>query len=562
MRIGLVYPPSPNRTNECFTLPSLSLAALAASLRRAGHEVRFFDFDIRLHSALRETRLRERLGRVPDYLRGTLPAREAAGVESVRGTILDAAPLERCDLYGITMVDLMKELFLLNAAALIAREIKDRFQAPVVLGYNGVPREVYRHILERYPVFDYAIWGSVGETALLRLIERLEGKDVRLVHALARDGDGIAEHGGELRRTACCGSDYRGYPLEEYRVRPAALFERYAAPPRLARSLAPPAADAGQLVVMYQFEETCAARCAFCVLGGSRTPVRRSVEEVVEDLLGLKRLGVTGVFFVNPNFNDDYDFASRLCDRMIEAGLGLQWADCANFWEFDEALLRKMRAAGAVKLVFGMETASRRLLKYIRKAVTRERIESRLRLSHALGIWNHIELIAGLPTETDSDIEETTAFIRDNARHIDTFALNPFYLYKTAPLYREARAFGIRPQPEAIAVRDYFSVDGGVGNISEKFDEVGGLAWPEKALQIRRSTRALAEAVRKASSIGAIDHDHVHLLMYLYARLGHGRKDLIRRVFKRCTRAFKPYHMANFYTCERCLKEDFVWTAR
>ncbi|MFA5139167.1 MAG: radical SAM protein [Elusimicrobiota bacterium] len=565
MRIGLVYPPAKNRNNECFPLPSGSLAVLAGGLRRAGHEVLFFDFDIRFHAKLRDARLREVLGvltgreTVPDYLRGELPAGEAAKVRRVKRMILGSLPLERCDLYGITLADLMKDLFLLNSAALIAEEIRNSVHAPVVLGNDGLPKDAYRDILGRYPVFNYATWSSRGESALLRLLDQLRGREGRLIQTLVRDDVSIKEYTALPPMTTCTSPDYAGYPLEEYKVGAESLSQRYDIDFRLLRALgSSPAGRRAQLIVLYNFESTCRGRCAFCTTGGAEVTDRKNAEEIVDDLLALKKLGVTGVFFINPSFNNDYDFTDTLCDRMIEADLDLQWTDCANFRELDETLLRKMRRAGAVKLVFGMETASDRLLKYIRKGVTRNRIERYLQLSHELGIWNHIELIAGFPTETDEDVRETVAFIRRNAPRVETYALNAFYLYPGAPFYREAAAFGIRPHLEGPAVQDYFATDAGVGNISEKFDEIGGLGWPEKSLQIRGAARAVSGAIAEVSSFGAIDHDHIHLLLYLYRLLGHSNKETIRRIFKRCVRRFKPYHTADFYTCDRFHKLDYV----
>jgi pyruvate-formate lyase-activating enzyme len=553
MKVGLVYPPSDCRHNESFALPNISLAVLADPLRRAGHEVRFFDLDVGFHTALREgseslALLRDQR-KVLSYLRGGLPARVRRAFDGLKRRILASSPIERCDLYGITLADISRGLFLLNAAALIAQALKSRFGAPIVLGCDNLPPQAYRHILERYPVFDYAVWASRGELPLLRLAERLSGSRAALLQTLVKAGDRIHAHDAPVPPAPCCGPDYSDYPLDPYRVRPATLLGRYGLDARLAKPLLR-GRGKSLLIVPYRFGSTCRGRCAFCDNDASVSSDSKSVDEVVEDLLRLKRLGVTGIYFTNPNFNDTYAFAEGLCRRMTRARLGLQWSDCANFRELDEDLLRRMREAGAVKLVFGLETASDRLLRYIRKGITRTRVERYLRLSHELGIWNHIELIGGLPTETDDDIRQTADFIRANAPHIDTYALNPLYLYRGAPFFREAAGFGIVPLPASAGLQDHLRTENLLlGNLVERFDEAGGLPWRLKAEQIKRSTRVLAETIADVSSFGAIDQDHIHLLMFLYARLGHSRKGIIRGIFKRCTRSFRPYHASGSYTC-------------
>ena len=64
----------------------------------------------------------------------------------------------------------------------------------------------------------------------------------------------------------------------------------------------------------------------------------------------LRRRGVTGVYFTNANFNNDYQEAERLCDGMVRARLGLQWSDCVNFREIDEALYQCPKVCEAVSL--------------------------------------------------------------------------------------------------------------------------------------------------------------------------------------------------------------------
>ncbi|MFA5139166.1 MAG: radical SAM protein [Elusimicrobiota bacterium] len=565
MKVGLVYPPSLCRDNECFPIPGLALPGTANALRRAGHEARFFDFDIRFHPVLRDPRRRRSLElladrrKVPAYLRGELPPEQARAVRSVQKALLGLRPLEKCGLYDITLDYVVKDL---NAAALIAQEIKRRFSAPVALDYSRMGRRILPGILRAYPVFDYAVWGN-AQGPMLRLAQRLEGKAVPLVHTWARRGSEVVEHVGATEGLPHCGpgychQDFAGYPLEEYKVKARDLLRRYEGGPRFARALG----DAEQIIVPYRFETTCRGCCAFCDNDPAAPSDRKSPEETVDDLLTLKKLGVTGVFFRNPSFNNDYDFTSRLCDRMIEAGLGLQWSDYANLRSLDEQLLRKMRDAGAVRLDFGMETGSDRLFRYVRKGVTREKAERWLRCSHELGLWNQINVVGGLPTETDEDIRETVGFLRASARHVDTYAVNPFYLYREAPFYLEAGKFGLRPLPSPAGGEDYFSADARAGYVTERFDEIGGLAWAEKDAQIRRSARTVAETIAEVSSFGVIDQDHTHLLMYLYGRLGYGRKDLIRRIFKSCSRSFKPYHMPDFYRCRRYPKQDYVRVAQ
>jgi len=224
----------------------------------------------------------------------------------------------------------------------------------------------------------------------------------------------------------------------------------------------------------------------------------------------------------------------------------------------DGALLTKMRRSGAVKLTFGMETGSPRLLRYIRKGTSREKIAGLLKTSHELGIWNHIELIGGLPTETDADIGETVSFLKRYSEFIDVYSINPFFMYKTSPFYLEPEKFGLRRSRAGRASRlDPFSAVEAADNFSERFDEIGGLSFARKDAQIRRSTKILADTVGEIASEREIDFEHVHLLMYLYGVLGHSQKDLIRRIVKLLTRRFKPYNLEDFISSVPFKKHEY-----
>ena len=547
MKVGLIYPPADRRHEECFPMPSISLAALAAGLARGGNTDRLYDADILFHRRLRPENPGLDFSVLADqkavlrFLRGGRGG-AAARLQRIEDLFWEALAMEPCGLYGITLVDLMSNRFILHSAALIAHALKRRWRTPVVLGFQGISRSAYREILERYPVFDHAVW-CLGEVPLLRLVERLENKSAPLVQTLSRERGRVREHPAPLPPQRCGGMDYSGYPLEGYRVAPGALLASYGAMPARARLERGPS----QLVVMYRFDTSCRAGCAFCANDNSAPDNRGDSARIVADLRRLRRRGVTGVYFTNANFNNDYAEADRLCGLMIRARLGLQWSDCVNFRELDEALLEKMRRAGAVRLTFGMETASPRLLRYIRKGVTRERLSRLLRRSHALGIWNHIELIGGLPTESAADLRETTGFIRELSGVVDQYTVSPFTLYRQSPFFRQAARFGLSLHPGDAGARwESSCADRKTGETSEAFDEVGGLSWPRKQAQVRASSRALAEAIQEAAPFGAMNRDHTNLLFHLYRLLGHGQKPLIRRVLRAAAGRFRPYHMDRF----------------
>jgi hypothetical protein len=408
--------------------------------------------------------------------------------------------------------------------------------------------------MTRYGVFDFGVFANWGEEPLLRIVKKLRGGSEPLINTLEARRGAIRTHREKLPQRRLPPSPY--YPqgiLRQYEVEDRELAAAYrACGPEVARLFG---RGDRELVVPYSFISTCSGSCAFCANDAAVPSNCKSVDQVLEEMAALKAAGVTALYFINSNFNDSYAFADKLCDGMIKRRFGFLWSDCANLRRVDEALLAKMRRAGAVKLTFGMETGSDRLLRFIRKGTTAVKIEKYLRASHRLGITNHIELIGGLPSETPEDIALTTDFIRRNSGYVDIYSLNPFYLYRTSPFYRQAARFGLKPRPPAPGAAAQ------AGAFSERFDEAGGLKWKEKDRQIVESTRGLAGTINEVSSYGAIDYEHLHLRFFLYRKLGHARKALIGRIVPLMTRSFKPYNLDNFISGAGYFKHEWTRTA-
>lgn len=555
MKAVLIYPPANSRNSEAFPLPNLAIAALAGALDRAGHTCAQADLDLAWHRGLKRSFTPRELEALRSRERASAHARgKKKDPVFQKAARLLAAGLPRGDLYGITLVDMNSDPLMLNLSAALAALLREERGRPVVIGSRALPRQAYAQILREYPVFDYAVYTQDGEKALLDILARVGGGAVRPQGALQLAGGRILIHRSVPVLMPPPQPLYQDDILGAYTLDDRRLLASYDAAYPFVASLFKD--NQSSLVVPYTFETTCPGACAFCSNNNGFPSNAKPPAQVVEELARLKARGVTGIYFINSAFNNSYKYASELCGLMIKARLDLPWSDCANVREIDEELLRKMRRAGAVKLAFGMETASPRLLRYIRKGATAERVSRCLKASHRLGIWNHIELIGGLPTETEADTLATCDFIRRHARVIDTYSLNPFFLNRGSPFYRSPAEFGLRLRPSGGAW-DYLDTDERVGDFSERFDEEGGPAWERKTLQIRASTAALAAAIEEAAGVKWIDFEHIWLLMALYRRLGHSRKKAIKEHADLFTSRFRPFSGDAFVETCRYRKHEY-----
>ena len=553
LKITLVYPPGEQKISEPVPPPNMTIAVLADALIKAGHEAFQIDaekdwFDKVQHSLSRaQTALLYDKNLTAAYTSGKTSKDLTPKYDRICDLLLKGLKVKSCDLIGITLVDIRAEPLIINFSALLSHAAKKKFGAKTVIGYRGLPKAAYFYLMRKFPCFDYGVYADWGEKALLEIAKDISGEKAALTGTVARKGGKLRNYPGDgARRPFAPLVHYEDHILEKYKVRDSELFSSYNSDFPFIKKLVTD--EKRYLVLPYVFEFTCPGACAFCENDNKLPTVVKSVNQIIDELSALKEKGATGIYFVNSSFNNHYKLAEELCDRMIKYELNLKWFDCANLRVMDEHLLDKMRAAGAVKLAFGVETGSQRLLDYMNKGITAEKARRYLEYSHKIGIWNHVELIAGFPTETPKDVQATIDHIDRIKEFVDIYTLNPFYLYPNSRINREQKKFGVKviPYPPLQFMNFFYPIYRIIEQYSLKFDEVGGMKWEEKNKQIVEATKAIAEKIDSVATFRAIGNEHLYLLMALYDKLGHEKKELIRKMVKILTLKFKPYNL-NFF---------------
>lgn len=553
LKVTLVYPPGEQKISEPVPPPNMTIAVLADALIKAGHTAFQVDAEKDWFDRVQQSLSRAQAALLYDknlvasYTSGKTSKELTLKYDRICGLLLKGLKVKRSDLIGITLVDIRAEPLIINFSALLSHAAKKKFGAKTVIGYRGLPKAAYFYLMRKFPCFDYGVYADWGEKALLEIAKHISGEKAALTGTVARKGKKLRNYPGDgARRGFAPLVHYEDHILEKYKVSDSELFASYNSDFPFIKKLITD--EKKYLVVPYVFEFTCPGACAFCENNNKLPAVVKSVDQIIDELSALKERGATGIYFVNSSFNNHYKLAEELCDRMIKYKLNLKWFDCANLRVMDEHLLDKMKAAGAVKLAFGVETGSQRLLDYMNKGITVEKARKYLEYSHKIGIWNHVELIAGFPTETPKDVRATIDHIDSIKEFVDIYTLNPFYLYPNSRINREQERFKVkvRPYPPLQFMNFFYPIYRIIEQYSLKFDEVGGLKWEEKNKQIVESTKAIADKIDSVATFRAIGNEHLYLLMALYDKLGHEKKDLIRKMVRILTLRFKPYNL-NFF---------------
>jgi len=194
----------------------------------------------------------------------------------------------------------------------------------------------------------------------------------------------------------------------------------------------------------------CVAKCTFChrfEKGYRVSPV----DSIINHMKMLKeKYNVTFIEIGDENFGSDKKETIKLIKGM--KSLGLKW--CSNGVRVHTIKLEDLKLwkeCGCVAVAYGNETGSPTMLKVMEKKVTLEQNIQALKDTYDAGLDNAIQLVVGMPGETDKTIDETIDYLiktmpyyPDSLRKNVTYEISINYAQALpgTPLYEYAREHG------------------------------------------------------------------------------------------------------------------------
>ncbi|MBI2910197.1 MAG: radical SAM protein [Chloroflexi bacterium] len=159
----------------------------------------------------------------------------------------------------------------------------------------------------------------------------------------------------------------------------------------------------------------CPYQCIYCSVKSTmgRGFRARSPRSVVEELRYWYERGRREFNFLDDTFAQSKDRVYQLCDLIESEGLRGLELGCtqgirAN--RVDRPLLKRMREVGFRYIGVGVESASNRILRTIRKGQTIEQVGQAIEAACDLDYRVRLFFMVGLPEETPEDLEESFAF--------------------------------------------------------------------------------------------------------------------------------------------------------
>ncbi len=159
----------------------------------------------------------------------------------------------------------------------------------------------------------------------------------------------------------------------------------------------------------------CPYTCTYCAghLITGRKIRYRSVGNVIGEIkLLYHQHGVREIHIEDDNFTFNQEFVKEFCRELKKNNLNISWT-CPNGVRLDtltEELLLIMKEAGLYSISVGIESGSDKILKDMKKSLSKEIISEKIGLIRRCGLEVSGFFIIGYPTERKSDILETINF--------------------------------------------------------------------------------------------------------------------------------------------------------
>lgn len=311
---------------------------------------------------------------------------------------------------------------------LIAREVirgvRRRYPEVVVLvgGYDCVYHDVAPHVFED---FDYMCIGEADLTI------------GPLVKALAR-GQRPGDLPGVIAKNDTPGRTWEAAPLlQQIDALPFPRYE-FAGDVSIYRN------HNGYWLMPIMSSRGCSwSRCNFCAECFKFRA--RDPRDVADEIAWLMDRGVQLFHFNDSDVNNDPAALQKLCDEIVRRGLKPQLIGQSRINKHGTPeFFTRLRAAGFSHLRFGVDGWTDNVLRRQRKGYNMRLVQQNLRAAAGAGLNVAVNIVIGVPGETEQDMDQTIANVlslRDTFRTVEN--IHSLMLSAGSAFYQRPEEFGI-----------------------------------------------------------------------------------------------------------------------
>jgi anaerobic magnesium-protoporphyrin IX monomethyl ester cyclase len=349
--VTLVYPYiQPSNDNSIFRFPPLGLGYIAASLKANGVTVQLVDCTF-------------------------MDEKEA--IKSIRGS--------QPKIIGVQAMFSMKE-----QAFRLARLLRN--ECELLIAGGPLPTSNPEEFLSS---FDVVVIGE-GEETMLELVRAVQaGASLASVQGIAFKEKGEVK----ITRSRRFIEDLDRVPFPCREMFDNEAYERY-----YTRSF-------GYTTTSVITSRGCPFQCDFCSkpVFGSRFR-SRSAANVADEIEAVRELGYERVWFADDCFTLDRNRLLNICDELIRRHIGIGWECLSRVDTVDSVMAERMRAAGCLRVFFGIESGNDSILGVMKKQFTVGQARKAVGIFRRVGIQTGAFFILGYPGETEDTVLDTVNF--------------------------------------------------------------------------------------------------------------------------------------------------------
>ncbi|MEW6556601.1 MAG: radical SAM protein [Elusimicrobiota bacterium] len=172
----------------------------------------------------------------------------------------------------------------------------------------------------------------------------------------------------------------------------------------------------------------CPYNCSFCTshVFWKRKVRLRSPENIVKEINEiLKKHKLKYVYFLDENFGLNIKWLFEFCNLLIKKKYDFHWCCAINPFSFEgrkQETMEIMKQAGCDHMILGLQSAVPEILKNINRDPQQpEAAAETIRIAKKLGILIQLEMIFGLPGDTEETIKQSIDYTISVNPHISGF---------------------------------------------------------------------------------------------------------------------------------------------
>jgi len=316
-------------------------------------------------------------------------------------------------------------------AIALVKELKKRNKNTIVLMGGPHFSLTAKNAMEIVPEIDYIIKGE-GEKPIVQFLDALEKKqDMGTISGLV-----FRKQKGEIIENAS--RDFLIFNLDELPMPAWHLFDL--------KEYNKPIDGTNIRSIGVLSARGCPNVCVYCA--NARSVLRlRSPKNFIDEVEYLhKTYGYRGFDFWDDTLTMVNIHVAEICKEIIRRNLDIVWYARARVNTINEDLLRLMRKAGCIRISYGVESGSPRILKVVKKNITVDQVKTAVRLSSEVGMAVVTNFMVNLPEETLDDLRMTINLMKELRQIKDSYPAYGFtVIYPGTELELMAKEKGIMP---------------------------------------------------------------------------------------------------------------------